>query len=118
MPHHVEFTAVLQRLNSWREEVLVQLRDPPRHTETLALKLQLDDAIAALELCERYQIRPEATVTVLPSLKTMTPSCAYRIAEDNESDNQAEWVELEINDYHFELSTGDIIIENQVANKQ
>ncbi len=111
MPHKREFAAVLEKLNLWRDEVLVQLRDPLAHAETLTLKLQLDAAIAALEFCERHQIRPEAPVTVLPDLKTQSPSSAFRIAEDHESDNKANWVELEINDWHLELSPGDIIIE-------
>ena len=115
MLYKVEFAAVLQRLNSWRVEVIGQLRDPSRHAEALTLKLQLDAAIAAPEFCGRHQISPEAIVTVLPDLRTMTPSCAYRVVEDNETDNQADWVELEINDYHLELSPGDIIIENSAA---
>ena len=115
MPNNARFAAVLQRLNSWREDVIGQLRDSSDHAEALTLKLQLDNAIATLELCERYRISPEATVTVLPDLRTMTPSCAYRVVEDNETDNQADWIELEINDYHLELSPGDIIIENSAA---
>ncbi len=106
-----DFTTVLQRLSLWRDEVLVQLRAPLGDTEALTLKLDLDAAIAALKFCERYQIRPEAPVTVLPELKTRSPSSAFRVAEDHESDNQANWVELEINEWHLELYPGDIIIE-------
>ena len=111
MSQRHDFVMVLQRLHLWREETLVQLRDSSVHAEALTLKVQLDAAIAALEFCERYQVKPEAPVTVLPDLKTQTPSSAFRVAEDHESDNKANWVELEINDWHLELSPGDIIIE-------
>ena len=111
MSQRHDFAMVLQRLHLWREETLVQLRDPSAHAEALTLKLQLGAAIAALELCQRYQIRPEAPVTVLPDLKTQSPSSAFRVAEDHESDNKANWVELEINGWHLELYPGDIIIE-------
>lgn len=111
MSQRHEFATVLQRLSLWREEVFARLRDPSVHAEALTLKLQLDAAIAALEFFERYQIKPNAPVTVLPDLKTQSPSSAYRVAEDHESDNQANWVELEINEWHLELHPGDIIIE-------
>ena len=111
MSQRHDFTTVLQRLILWREAGFAQLRDPSVHAEALALKLELDAAIAALGFCEHYQIKPDAPVTVLPNLKTQSPSSAYRVAEDHESDNQANWVELEINDWHLELYPGDIIIE-------
>ena len=111
MSQRHNFAMVLQRLNLWREEVFVQLRDPLVHAEALTLKLQFDAAIAALEFCQRHQISPEAPVTVLPDLKTQTPSSTFRVAEDHESDDKANWVELEINNWHLELYPGDIIIE-------
>ena len=92
---------------------MARLRDPEDHSEALALKRELDTAIAALELCQRFQIRPDAPVTVLPDLRMMTPSCAYRVMEDRETDNWAHWVEMEIEGHHFELSPGDIIIEQR-----
>ena len=109
--HKTDFTAVIHKLNSWREEAISRLRDPSAHAEALALKHQLDSAIAALELCQRFQIRPDAPATVLPDLRTMTPSCAYRVMEDQETDDRTQWVELDIEGYHLELSPGDIIIE-------
>ena len=107
----LNFTAVIHKLGLWREDAIAQLRDPTTHTEGSVLKCQLDAAIAALELCQHIQISPSASVTVLPDLQTMTPSCAYRVVEDNETDNQVDWVELEINGKHLELSPGDIVIE-------
>ena len=44
-----------------------QMGGPAPKAEALQLKLQLDDAIARLRLCERYQIGPDATVVRLPS---------------------------------------------------
>lgn len=111
MQHRLDFKTVIHKLDLWREDAVAQLRDPQTHAEALMLKRQLDVAIAALELCQRFQIKPEGRVTVLPDLGTMTPSCAYRIMEDQETDNRAQWVELEIEGYHLELSPGDIIIE-------
>ena len=109
--HRLDFTGVIHKLSLWREDAVAQLRDPQAHAGALALKRQLDSAIAALELCQRFQIRPEAPVTVLPDLRTMTPSCAYRVVEDNETDDRAHWVELEIEGKRLELSPGDIVIE-------
>jgi len=108
-----DFLAVILKLGLWREEAVIRLRDPETHAEALALKRELDAAIAALELCQRFQIWPNSVVTTLPDLQTMTPSCAYRIAEDGESDDRAYWTELEIEGKHFELSPGDVIIERR-----
>ena len=110
-PHRTDFTDVIQKLVLWRKDTVARLRDPSTHAEALALKHQLDSAISALELCQRFQIRPDGLVTVLPGLRTMTPSCAYRVMEDQETDDRTQWVELEIEGYHLELSPGDIIIE-------
>lgn len=111
MQHRLNFTTVIHKLDLWREDAVAQLRDPQAHAEALTLKRQLDAAIAALELCQRFQIRPDAPMTALPNLGTMTPSCAYRVVEDQETDDRAQWVELEIEGYHLELSPGDIVIE-------
>jgi len=111
--HRTDFTAVIQKLTSGREEALVRLRDPEAHAEVLALKRELDSAIAALELCHRFQIRPEGRVTVLPDLLTMTPSCAYRVMGDQETDDWAHWAELEVEGLRLELSPDDIIIEQK-----
>ena len=109
--HRTDFATVILKLGSWRADAVARLREPEAHAEALALRRELDAAIAALELCQRFQIRPDARVTVLPDLGTMTPSCAYRVMADQETDDRTQWVELEIEGYHFELSPGDIIIE-------
>jgi hypothetical protein len=92
---------------------MVHLRDPQGHADAMRLKRQLDAAVAALEMCQRFQIRPEGRVTVLPNLQTMTPACSYRVCEDNETDNPAEWIELRIDGERLELSPGDIVIEQR-----
>lgn len=89
----------------------MQLRDPETHAAALTLKRQLDDAIACLELCQQFQIMPDAKVTVLPTLQTMSPSCSYRVMEDHETDTQAHWTELAIGGYHLELFPNDMVIE-------
>ena len=109
--HPLDFTEVCGKLRVWQEETVMLLRDPETHIAALALKRQLDDAFACLELCQQFQIRPGAKVTVLPDLQTMTPSCSYRVMEDHETDNQAHWSELSIDNYHLELFPGDMVIE-------
>lgn len=111
--HKTDFTAVIQKLTLWRADAVTRLRDPIARAGDLALKRELDAAITALELCQRFQIGPNSIVTTLPDLQTMTPSCAYRLVEDGETDDQTHWVELEIEGRHFELSPGDVIIERR-----
>ena len=107
----LDFTEVSVKLMAWQGETLTLLRDPETHMAALTLKRQIDDALACLDLCQQFQIRPGAKVTVLPDLQTMTPSCSYRVMEDNETDNQAHWTELAIDSYHLELFPGDMVIE-------
>lgn len=55
-------------MQRWREETLVALRGgADDRTVELALKRELDRAIACIELCERYAIDPLGAVTVLPA---------------------------------------------------
>ncbi|MGI4790870.1 MAG: hypothetical protein ACRYFS_18720 [Janthinobacterium lividum] len=109
--HEVKFTEVISKLISWREEALSDLRTPETHAAGLILKRQLDDAIAQLELCQRFQIRPSEKITILPNLRTMSPSSSYRLIEDNETDNPKYWIEFKVDGEYFRLMPGDIIIE-------
>ena len=113
--YNLDFTAVVHKLGLWREEAITQLRDPQAHDEALILKRQLDSAIAALELCQRFQIRPDARVTVLPGFSTMSgPSFTeYRLMEDSETENREDWFELEIDGEPVRLAPGDIVLEQQ-----
>ena len=109
--HPVSFSEVLPRLALWRTEAVEQLRNPETQVAALALKRQIDSAIACLEMCECFGIRPSASVTVLPDLQSMTPSCSYRIVEDGESDDKQHWMELDLEGRRLSLVPGDVIIE-------
>jgi hypothetical protein len=98
----ISYATVLERLRLWRETALAQLAES---RDVLPLKLELDAAITLLELCERVQLHPRDRVTVLPELRTRSPSSVYRVAEDNETDDRAHWRVLDL-----ELSSGDVII--------
>lgn len=87
---------LIQKLSLWRADAVTRLRDPVAHAGAVAFKHELDAAIAALELCQRFQIGPNSIVTALPDLQTMTFSCAYQVAEDGETDDQTHWVKLEV----------------------
>ncbi len=105
-----EFEQIISKLRAWRDEVIVQLRSSETREEALKLKLQLDAAIGALEFCQRFDVRTNSRVTVLPDTKTQTPSSVYRVLEDHETEERAYWVELEINGEPFHLYPGDMII--------
>ena len=111
----LEFSAVLPQLRRLREEALLQLRhatDPQTRAQALELKLQLDDAIGCLELCQQHGIRPNAQVLTLPALQTQTPSSEYRIIEDHESDDRTWWQELSVDDEPMRLHEGDMIVRS------
>jgi hypothetical protein len=103
----IAYAQVLQQLRAWREAAVAQLAET---RDALPLKLELDGAIASLELCERFQIHPRDRVSVLPEQHTRSPSSTYRVAEDNETDDRAHWRVLSL-----ELAPGDLIIERTRA---
>ena len=107
----IDFGEVISGLALWREEILSDLRSQETHASALALKRQIDTAIACLEMCERFDIHPTASVTVLPDLQTMSPSCAYRVVEDGETDDKQHWTEFKVAGNCLTLTPGDIIIE-------
>jgi hypothetical protein len=108
--HKIEFEAVICKLKLWHEEALTHIRSPETHDEALALKRQIEAAIGCLQLCEEYQIRPEAQVTILPGAPFFPPWTEFRILDDRETERREEWAELEIENESFPLYPGDIVI--------
>jgi hypothetical protein len=109
----IQFDAVLERLERWRESVVEQLSDPASHAEALRVKLQIDDAIGCLALCERHQIRSDARVIQLPEPRNMTPSSEFRIIEDQESDQREYWIEAMIDGAPIRPVPGTLLLENR-----
>ncbi|QVL30745.1 hypothetical protein KIH39_18045 [Telmatocola sphagniphila] len=107
------FTTVLSKLRSWRSEVILQdLGDPEKQQDGLQLKLELDEAISWLELCQKYDIHPSSKVLVLPVPLTVTPSSEYRLIEDNETDDREKWIEAKVNGQFIRPLPGSLIVEN------
>jgi hypothetical protein len=103
-----EITGILRQL---RLSVLHGLRDPATRDEALRLKLQLDDAIGCLELCERYHIRPDARVLAVPKPQTSSPSSEFRLVEDHESDRREVWTEVMFDGESIRPLPGSLLIE-------
>jgi hypothetical protein len=109
----IQFGEVVERLHQWRNTVLEQMADSTSKSEAVRLKLQLDDAIDCLRLCERYQIRPNATVVRLPEPQTITPSSEYRLVEDRETDRREHWIEVMIDGIPVRPAPGSLLIEGK-----
>lgn len=109
----IQFDAVLERLEEWRESLLDRLSDPALQAETLRVKLQIDDAIGCLRLCERYQITSGASVVQLPEPDTRTPSSEFRIIEDQESEKRECWNEVMIDGAPIRPAPGTLLVERQ-----
>lgn len=79
----------------------------------IALKSELSDVIHLLDMFNHYQISKKTidTITELPD--SPTGYSDYRIMNDCESDDPAQWVELKINEKNIRLSEGDILIRKK-----
>ncbi|MGE8555467.1 MAG: hypothetical protein ACN6OB_16230 [Chryseobacterium jejuense] len=79
----------------------------------LQLKKELSDAIHLLEMFDCYQISKKTIDMILELPDSRTGYSEYRIMNDCESDDPAQWIELKINDKKIKLSEGDIIIRKK-----
>ncbi|WP_216596375.1 hypothetical protein [Allocoleopsis franciscana] len=68
----------------------------PAREETLQLKSQLDQAIACLQMCERYQISLNAKVIEIPPPNNSCLS-QYHLMDDCGSIERDCWTEVEAN---------------------
>jgi hypothetical protein len=109
----LRFDEVIASLRRWQESLAERLRDSATRDGAVQLKRQLDDAIECLELCERYQVRPNAKVIVLPETETRSPSSEFRLIEDHESDRSEHWTEVMLNGARVRPSPGSLIIERR-----
>ena len=67
MKHRLTFDIVIGLLKERQSALANELRQTNGDQVTLEAKRQVDRAIACLNLCETYQIHPDAEVIVLPS---------------------------------------------------
>lgn len=110
----VRLTQVLENLNNWRHELVEQMRSPSttelQREEVLKLKVQLDQAIGCLQLCERYQIL--LTSKVIEIVRSQQGhSSEYHLMDDCASPERDVWIEVEVNGKPVELSPEFLIIE-------
>ncbi len=109
----VKFTQVLERLRKWRQELVEQMRNPSTtqlaREETLKLKSQLDQAIACLQICERYQISLNSKVIEIP-LPQHAYSSKLHLMDDLASTERDGWREVEVNGKPLAVLPGTLII--------
>ena len=106
------YDLVINYLESRIDELVNEIK-ARKKDQIINEKLQFDMAIKWLKKGMQYQIDPNSAVTILPNLKTSTPSSEYRIIEDHESDDQMSWEEVKINGTELRPNPGDFIIENK-----
>ena len=109
----IKFTEVLEKLTQWRQELVEQMRNPSTtqqgREDVLKLKSQVDQAIACLQLCERYQISLNAKVTEVPTLQQEHLS-AYHLIDSCFSTEPQNGKPVEVNSKPLVITPGDLII--------
>lgn len=103
------FQPVLESLAQQRNLLLERLKQGDK--SVLPAKLQLDDAIATLQFCERHRITASAKVLELPETRTRTPSSDYWIMEDHESADRSDWTELSISGQAVHPLPGNLLLD-------
>jgi len=110
----IKFTEVLEKLIKWRHELVDQMRNPSTtertREEVLQLKVQLDQAIACLQLCERYQILLGAKVIEIPSALCDEFS-EYHLMDDCGLTERDSWVEVTVDGKPIRISPSSLIVE-------
>lgn len=110
----VKFTEVLEKLTQWRQELVEKMRNPSTtqlaREETLKLKSQLDQAIACLQICERYQISLNSKVIEIP-VSQQAHSSKFHLMDDLASTERESWREVEVNGKPLVVSPGTLIIQ-------
>lgn len=114
----IKFTEVLEKLTKWRQELVEQMRNPSTtqlaREETLQLKSQLDQAIACLQICERYQISLNSKVIEIPSPQQSHLS-KYHLMDDCGSIEKEAWKEVEVKGKPLAVSPGSLIIHRDAG---
>jgi hypothetical protein len=114
----VKFTQVLEKLTKWRHELVEQMRNPSTtqraREETLQLKSQLDQAIACLQMCERYQISLNAKVIEIPPPQNKRSS-RYHLMDDCASTERDCWTEVEVNGKFLAVSPETLLIQRDTG---
>lgn len=114
----IKFTEVLEKLTKWRQELVEQMRNPSTtqlaREEILQLKSQLDQAIACLQLCERYQISLNSKVITIPPLQQGRLS-KYHLMDDCASAEQEGWKEVEVNGKPLAVLPGTLLIHKDAG---
>ena len=97
----------------WRHELVDQMRNPSTTARTreelLQLKVQLDQAIASLQLCERYQILLGAKVIEIPSPRDRFSE--YHLMDDCGLTERDSWVEVTVDGKPIRISPASLIVE-------
>ena len=107
---------IINRLKEWRTTIIDDLKKTKikDQSQILKLKIELDNALACLELCYKFDIQPQNIQAVIElPLPSSGDFSEYRIMDDAESENQEFWKELIINNKKIFLYKGDFILKRK-----
>ncbi|QQS07108.1 MAG: hypothetical protein IPK50_09475 [Fibrobacterota bacterium] len=107
----MNFTIIKQKLDCIRNDCISSLR-AKKSEAALEEKKAIDALISLVRWAELYDIQPNSTVIRLPNSLIQSPSSAFRIIDDNETENRQNWTDLTRTSEAFFLQPGDILIKN------
>ncbi|MBK8801179.1 MAG: hypothetical protein IPN71_03820 [Fibrobacteres bacterium] len=107
----MNFLIINQKIERIRSECISNLRIQ-KTKEALEDKKSLDELVSLVRWAELHNIQPNSTVICLPNLTIQSPSSAFRIIDDNETESRNLWTDLTQIDNKFFLQTGDIVLKN------
>jgi hypothetical protein len=110
-------TETIKKLKKWRNELVEKLRkttNEQQKEDILKRKIEIDRALACLEMCNKFDIQTRniERVLSLPAPKTGYFS-EYRIVDDAETEDRKYWQEFRINGKKIFLHQGDIILKKK-----
>lgn len=79
----------------------------------IQLKKELSELLYLQEIAEQYHISKNRIGSIFELPDSNTGYSDYRIMNDCESDDSAQWIELRINGNNIRLSEGDIVIRKK-----
>ncbi|MEM6272659.1 MAG: hypothetical protein AAF998_24820 [Bacteroidota bacterium] len=102
----INYESLIRLLNLESEKVIEQLRINNTH-ELVIEKRNIDNGIKWLKKGMENQIDPNLHLHTLPEPATKTPSSAFRLVEDHESDDKNYWTEVKFNNAEVRPMPGD-----------
>jgi len=108
---------VLGYLQTWRSQVLEEIRTNSGDPHAVDLKIEIETALKCLEFCQKHGILKIRSAVTLPDLQTMTASSEFRIIEDHESENRNHWAEVFVNGTAVRPIPGSVVVEPVITRR-